>query len=277
MELALIPPSSMMYYAGQFKYQMMLPSPQNINYLQFYLHAGPNHNYYVILDNGVWENDALTSSQLLAKAWRFKVQEIVLPDVLNNPDETLDRMRKFLKVWDQFTHIQGQVQATWSPTFMAVAHGDTLEKAARFIDHVADKMPIVKTIAAGRAFSRACRDDQARAKLAMWVADEFPDRFEFHMLGYNDAWSGEIGSCKGVVRSLDTCAPFTAAHYGKGMKDIIEHNTPRPPNYFDMKEDDFDLDLLGQNVRRLRESMRLNQGHQVGLRDVSPTWPPATH
>jgi len=40
MEIALIPPSSLMHYAESFRYQMMLPSPQNINYLQYYRRMG---------------------------------------------------------------------------------------------------------------------------------------------------------------------------------------------------------------------------------------------
>ena len=273
MEIALIPPSSLMHYAESFRYQMMLPSPQNINYLQYYRRMGSDTGHYVIMDNGVWEEQPLTPDQLIARASAYGVQELVAPDVLNDPIGTVRAMQYFFTRWDRFcqaTH--GSVKMS----FMAVAHGDTIAKAAKFIDHVARFMPLVETIAAGRAFSRACGDPHTRAQLAILVADEYSERFGFHLLGYNDAWEGEIAACKGVVRSLDTCAPFTAAFYDKSMQDVAEFNTPRPRHYFDLDEDSFNLKLLGRNIKWLTESALPNQGHQVPLREVSPVWPPIT-
>jgi hypothetical protein len=262
-----------MQYAEPFRYQMMLPLPQNINYLQYYLRAGTDKNRYVILDNGAWEEQSLHPDELIAKAHAYKVQELVAPDVLNDPIGTVRAMQYFFTRWDRFCQaMHGEVKMS----FMAVAHGDTIAKAAKFIDHVARFMPLVETIAAGRAFSRACNDPHARVQLAMLVDDEYSERFGFHLLGYNDAWAGEIGACRGIVRSLDTCAPFTAAHYGKGMRDILEFNTPRPPNYFDMVPTDFDLDLLAGNIKRLTDYADHPEPRQIPLRDVSPVWPPIT-
>jgi hypothetical protein len=249
MDVALIAPVALLRYTETQNIQMMLPSVREPDYLAHYrkLSLKEFPNYYVILDNGAWEREPLDNGDLIGLGWRTQVQEVVTPDVINDKDATVKAMRKFFKRYQRFA----EITTSWRPSFVAVAHGYNAYEAMEFIRLVEDEFPQVDTISAGRAFTRACGDNKARLKLAEWVMERYPGRFWFHLLGYNDAWHGELKACRGLVRSVDTVAPFTAAYHGMKLHDVNEFNGPRPAGYFNTPPGRFDIQLVEDNIKRL--------------------------
>jgi hypothetical protein len=249
MDVALIAPVCFLHYTETSNIQMMLPACREPEYLSHYRRLASQNfpDYYVMLDNGAWEKDPLPTGDLIAAGWRFQVQEVVVPDVINDPKRTIWAMQKFFTRFNDFRPASGG----WRPHFVAVAHGRSPEQAKEFIKTVEDEFPFIDTISAGRAFTRACGNRYARATLAEWVMSNYPGRFWFHLLGYNDAWHGELKACQGLVRSVDTVAPFTAAYYHIKLKDVTETNTPRPSGYFNIPEHRFDPKLVEDNIKQL--------------------------
>jgi hypothetical protein len=211
-----------------------------------------------LLDNGAWESETVQPHTLLELGTKYLATEIIAPDILNEPWVTLPKTELFLARYKQECERLYTGQGPrWVGGFniAAVAHGHTVKEAQAFVKHVSVLNILynpykISTIAIGRAFSRTVGDAMARYELASWIKQEYGDIFEIHLLGYNDDWPGELTACDGIVRSMDTAAPFTAALAHRALDSI---GVPRPHDYFQTEAKDYDYALVEHNIEVLDE------------------------
>jgi hypothetical protein len=250
-DIALIPPGTLAarYCEGR-RFQMALAGnlidPAPTPYQEFYNQSSKSWSADWLLDNGAWESDTLGPETLLQVARKVAATEIMAPDVINDSLATFEKTVEFLKVVSKLDrHIV-------APRIAAIAHGATVNEAMRFVAAIADESPLVKTIAIGRAFSRKVGNPTARLELALAVKRHFGERFKIHLLGFSDEWPTELQHCNsfpGLIRSMDTVAPFTYAAAGLRIESAGQCTVPRPDNYFDLTADDFcSHSLLQHNI-----------------------------
>jgi hypothetical protein len=215
-------------------------------YMAFY--KGLPSASYAIMDNGAWEGYTLRNTTLSRLAREYRPRELVAPDAINNPEVTFTLVQEFLIATPELTH---------APNIAVVAHGRSVREAANFIERIHElNEPRISTIMIGRAFSRQVGDPTARFSLANWIRLMFEDRYDVHLLGYNDDWGpSELLQCRSLVRSMDTVAPFTAALLGIAMDKAATSSLkpPRPTDYFNLQYTDFDLQLVEHNIEVLDE------------------------
>jgi hypothetical protein len=200
-----------------------------------------------VMDNGIWEAEAVSDSVLVGLGLDYGFNELIAPDVLNDPDKT------FAKTYD-FLHY---LPLVFEPKIAVVVHGQTQRQAQEFIRNIhALNDARVTTLMIGRAFSRHVGNRTARYTLAAWIKQEFGDRYQIHLLGYNDPWGpAELAACQGIVRSMDTVAPFTAALAGVAIDSPACQAAapPRPADYFDLPTTAFPKHLVEHNIEVLDE------------------------
>lgn len=249
-EIVLIPPASLLGTVWERKYQMLIPAGlSETEYSYYYKHFGKDPAYFVMMDNGMFEKPPLPIPNLVAMSEEYRVQELVLPDVWEDAVETLAQVRQFLEYWFNIGIY------CWPPRFQAVVHGQknlnnsgAVEAAAKaFVSAVAEYQQI-PTVAISRSLSRSMGNIEGRNILAKWIHDNFP-QLDIHYLGFDDEWHGEIKDVMGIVRSMDTVAPYTAAYAGKKLRD--RPKVPRPPSYFSLATSNFDMRLVKSNIAYL--------------------------
>jgi hypothetical protein len=249
-EVVLIPPTSLLLdTALERRIQMMLPAPlEHRIYRNFYRYCGYSNQKYVILDNGMFEGDALEPTALLDLGHKYNTQEIVLPDIWNSSHSTLDAIRRFFLAIDP----NDGMFLDWRPRLTAVVHGPTMFDAQQFVGHIYESCPLVTTISISRSLTRSTKQVSDRIRLASWIKEQFPDkRYDIHLLGLDDSWHRELWSGAKLARSLDTVAPFTAAFWGVSLDMAELVDIPRPKNYFDLPSSEFPVNLVRDNIAYL--------------------------
>jgi len=226
-ELALIPPKGLEQYALLSNFQLPLAHVTEPEYLGVYATAQKRGDY-LILDNGVAEGVTLRAKDLIVRAGRMGVSELVLPDVMNDHAATLATIGKFLGDAKQMPHAYYNTLK-----LMAVAHGASARLAQTLIDAVAS-MPEVAVIGIPRC-AIGSQNLGVRIDLANWINETFPGRFEIHLLGTNPAWPREIASAARYaphIRSVDTSMPFNYASRGVRLDLQKLPSISRPEGYF---------------------------------------------
>jgi hypothetical protein len=229
MKLALIPPLGFeRYFALSDGVQMGLcvnsciNSPWYIRALTERAEAGD----YVIMDNGAAEGDRCGNRDLRSTAKLVKAREVILPDVIGNRGRTLSDMATYIKF-----HLDA------SKNYMAVIQGQDPDDLKKFVHDVADRH--VQTLGIPRDLIKPGRLQSIRIDLANWIDDEFPGRFQIHLLGTNSAWIEEIRAAAKYaphIRSVDTSAPFVYANRNLFLGDMHAKtikSVRRPLNYLD--------------------------------------------
>lgn len=246
MEIALIPPVSMLEKTLGRKFQMLIPQPlTDPTDWNFYHTIGHRDGYYVMMDNGMFEKTEVEPKVLVSMAHRFNVQEIVLPDVWSEPSATTDVIAEFfLKA--------GEPPEDFHPVLAAVAHGGTLRDAQAFVDYIS-RLPAIDAIHISRSGTYATKNYNFRIDLADWIDEEYPGRFDIHFLGFDDTWHGEVSVAAdiGCVRSLDTVAPFTAAWANMKLSPAGPLRILRPDDYFFRRAEEFPDALVDRNIAYL--------------------------
>jgi len=127
MRLSVITPPALYYYAGATDYHL-IPAhhfqwendlgAQIRSFYRFLAQRGD----YIILDNGVTElGRAMPTEDLFYTARMMQVNEVVLPDVFDDAEGTIESTLTALEVLDKEV-------GPWHPRFMAVVHGKTWEE-----------------------------------------------------------------------------------------------------------------------------------------------------
>src|ERR1700727_2196576 len=185
-DIALIAPGAYAYTTANRPYQMLIPEPLVYNYNAAYddWSREPKAGY-VLMDNGAWEKPMLPTSALLNILTVRQVDELIVPDSLDDRDATLELLDEFL--------VDAAHSRDVRPAYlMAVAHGYP-DEAKAFVDRVALHRPEVTCIGIGRAYTRYNSAPKARPPLALWIKRNYP-HLDVHLLGFNDQWPYEMGA-----------------------------------------------------------------------------------
>lgn len=251
-DVALIAPGAMTErYCEDRSFQMALAGclvdPKQTDYHKFYNQSWKPWNATWLLDNGAWEKESVDPETLLRIACKCSATEIMAPDVLYEPEATLEKTLAFLKVFKDYKPQSFEVR----PRVAVVAHGSTMQKSLTFVESIHVLAPEVKTIAISRTTAYASGNPTARLELALAVKKRYPE-YQIHLLGFNDAWPTEVQHCNSfpkLIRSVDTTMPFLYAYYGLAIDQVsIARKPKRPDDYFELTFGDFDLSLVKHNI-----------------------------
>jgi hypothetical protein len=173
---------------------------------------------FKMLDNGAWEHGkALDTKTILKWAKLTKADEIVLPDVLFNREQTIDRTNEFI---DSLTSKQLK-QYKWA----YVPQGkDPLEWIASYTS--AHTWYPFNTICIPKWLQSKFH---ARSSIIGYLLRHnlWKHEFAHHLLGI-DILSELLCIPKDVIRSIDSAKPITYGYYMQRLKADLQHFN-RPP------------------------------------------------
>lgn len=241
MRLALIPPISMIDQTFSTDYQLMLPHLiHDPKYSDAFFKHSDNPDTFVILDNGVAEGEQFDFGHIMAVAYGYSVDEVVLPDVLQGARATQHQSKHMHDLYIN-SHIP----------FMFVAQGETMDEVKESIMFAVDNLPKAQTIGIPRHLISTLYDPFARWRVVDWMINEgLTERFQIHLLGMNGETPFEMymntSRLKTYVRGFDTSAPYNFAYARLRMED--GGIASRPLDYFGKFANEIDMYCLHRNL-----------------------------
>lgn len=214
MEVALIPPASMVWTAGNMtRYHMVIPEGmKEIEYRNYYRNAIG----YKMLDNGAAEGHQMGPEVLLDMARGMRVNEVVVPDVMFDGPKTIEKVAEF----SYYAH--GPLGLGFK--YMAVCQGATPEHFDECMKFLL-RMDWINTIAFPRCMQDIQRGGGWTARVAAithWRDEILKAGKEIHCLGSTrDLIEVKKLSEIAGVRGIDTCAPISE---GLKLRHIYDHN-----------------------------------------------------
>lgn len=199
----------------------MLPNLyQEKRYRGFYRKRSEEGDF-IILDNGAAESFEFGHKHLHTMADSMGVREIVVPDTLYDPEDTLDKARAFSR------HASKDYQ------YMVVAQGRTAEDCIRSIQVIArtPRLEYVTTLGIPRLLNES--DRFARQRVSEFLAaTDFQYMYQYHYLGAGQ-WFDEVGylDAVGVGRGIDTSAPIYMGQNGYTLQKGNRYKK-RPSTFF---------------------------------------------
>lgn len=248
MRLSLIPPLSLLTWASNTNYHLMLPQlTSNFWYNSLYTFRGMDPEQYIILDNGAAEGCTTPPVDLITIAERYTVDEVVLPDVLGDTLGTSIAVREFMKELEGRKH---------DYKLGLVCTGRSRWEAFDFAQGMLDQWPEkIDVLYLPRLLVKE-NDKFARLDLAADLHEVFPD-IEMHFLGANSKfieemkYAGELG----FLRGMDTSAPYNYAFAGQTLDGGQEVN--RPEGYFYQESQRFTRSLSIASASTLQYNIDL--------------------
>lgn len=241
MKVALIPPAGLENYALRSKFHLALAIPLLMKrraYAGMYKRVG-NLSDYVILDNGANEGQPADVDMIKSYAAMIGCNELVLPDVMYSAADTLKAVKQGLPLL-----------AGCAPSRMAVIQGETIGELRTCVEAFSS-MQDIDVVGIPRHTIATTSRSAVRIELANWIEQQYPGRFQIHLLGTHPAYLKEVQAANkyaGHIRSVDSSLPFNYALAGKSLLDTKER-IMRPDRYF---EEDWsrraNVDLIRDNI-----------------------------
>jgi hypothetical protein len=207
---------------------MMLPSNlAYANYARAYRTAA--YQSFVILDNGMFENDMISKDAILDIANTFQVDEVVMPDARGNMEETLLLIENFLNMFEMLTFEK-------TPNLMAVIQVDDLAQVPAFLDRIQQLQyyhfdNVMKfTIGIPRRLAEVLAPE-ARINIVNWLEMKEMSN-PVHLLGLNRRMPRDMRDLAYKVRSIDTDAAYVWTAQGEYL--VANGTFERPTNYHDL-------------------------------------------
>ncbi len=235
-----IPPFAMLNQMTGYR-QLMLPHLiWNEEYCKHFRKTR-NLGQYIILDNGAAEGQEVAWSRLIDVANEYRVDELVLPDTLGNPIDTLSKGKDFIK------DLGGQIPARTKLGF--VLHGnnarDAIETYERLKRDSAAFFKRLEVLYIPRILVTP-ENPKARIEVADYIlrSETLPRRI--HFLGASPhridegKWLRE-GLVR-AVRSMDTSAPFVYA---------LRHSYVNDGKKYLRDQDTYFSSLVTNNIRAI--------------------------
>jgi|SRR5262245_12062645 len=230
MDLALIPPYSLLEWMDKTRIQMILPAclTDSREYEEAVYQLRRDSTKLFILDNGLYEGEALPWGKLATTAVKLGADELVLPDMFNEYLATERLVRAAL------------AQQAYLPDIklMAVLQGQSVQELHFLVGQYAN-MSKITTIGIPKVLVGKVGRKQIRLDMATLIDRDWPRRFEIHLLGGSPLWPFEIkhAAQMGIIRSMDTSMPFVyaAAGYSVRSATFVE----RQPDYFRLGRESF--------------------------------------
>jgi hypothetical protein len=251
MQVALIPPTSMLYMVAENPLHMVIPEGlKQSAYANFYRLMSLQATSTLMLDNGAFEaaspQGPLNNDQLIQMLFEYDIDKFVLPDFLGDADKSLLAAERFLHVWN----LHQTVLAIKPTQFIAAVQGADEQQLKVCIEkycQLEEDFEIPLTF----GLPRWIADEMGRhTRLAMadWIANRAPH--PIHLLGMCPDWPSEIQYHNELVTSMDTSAPFSWAAAGMRLG-VDDRPVERPENYFNLDSRLVDEELAKRNVDTL--------------------------
>jgi hypothetical protein len=255
MKAALIPPKGFFGTVRASDYHLVLAQIKDPAYIYTYIDLVESGDY-IILDNGAAEGRTVKDEYLIQRAVQYGANEIVVPDVLGEPEQTLERAHKFWEV------AHSECFSTKRAKFMGVvqSQGD-LGSMIKCVEGFAE-MPIT-TLGIPRHF--VDKDKYARYNFLSWLRNNgYDKRFEVHLLGTNPRFPTEICTLNEVhpwVRGVDSSLPYNYTIAGLKLdgKNHPDGGINRITGYFDVQQN-IDVSLLDANIATFMRWARGTEG-----------------
>lgn len=157
------------------------------------------------MDNGAAEGNLVSNFDVVRLATELKCNELVLPDVMGDFNETLNAVERYLDDLD--------LRSLWMGKYMAVVQGVTEEEVKDCIDYY-EQEDAIDTIALPRILGNTFHRS-VRLELAAYIRSIYGPDKEIHCLGAF-AYIEEVEALhmQGIVRGLDTSLPFVLGKAG---------------------------------------------------------------
>jgi len=253
MQVALIPPTSMLYMVAKHPLHMVIPEGlKQSAYANFYRLMSLQATSTLMLDNGAYEAEGpqgpLSDDQLCSMIFEYGIDKFVLPDFLGNSRKSVDAAERFLHVWNMH---QQSIGAKHHPiNFIAAVQGadeHELEACIEYYCQLEEDFEIPLTFGLPRWIADEM-GRHTRLELADWIASHEPH--PIHLLGIASDWPNEIQYHGDLVTSIDTSAPFSWAAAGLRLS-INDRPAARPANYFSLDARLVDEELARRNIETL--------------------------
>jgi hypothetical protein len=263
MKVATILPTAFLGLIAKDDYHMCLahlidnldkPIEKQNKYTKFYRQMGLISTKYLILDNGVIEqNKATDIVELVKKAMSVSADEIILPDVIMDSERTLDAGEEALK-W---------VRNNFPFKIMAVPQGKTREEwldcAEIMLGWDIDCIGIPKSLSL--LGSRDIRIDVLHTlgkklrglDIHLLGCQKSPMEVRLMALAMRDQYIPE-------VRGIDSALPYV---FTKAGLSIDEDDRPKIP--FSFNETNIDLKLLKKNIANWQDSTNIDNWRSIDV------------
>jgi hypothetical protein len=249
MKLALIPPLSLLETADT-NYYMVLPQLcSNKRYYQFIKKKCEDPNNFVILDNGAAEDVEFDWPDLVNLAIELGVDEVVIPDTINNPIKTLEQSYSFLKTYKSLLQAYGIKTAFVVHVRVDDSYRlDNMWQEAMSVIKIVNMHFSIDTIALPRILLRNFGHSDVRIDLAYHATKPV------HFLGMFGDYPYEFDIAPNKlkhIRGVDTSAPYNFTYSGYKMAESHLY-ADRPEEYFELSQEGFDEYLLNANIDYLK-------------------------
>lgn len=232
MKLALIPPHGLEHHMKQGGLVMSLAQFADDDEYTGVIRDMSSRGKFIIVDNGANEGASFSNQDLARRASKLRADELVLPDVLGDANETFKVASLYLD--DVFNGDVTYLAA--APNYAGVVQGNSWDEVQMIVDRYSEIVP-VKTVALPRLLLKTFGMRAIRIDIANWIETNYPGRFEVHLLGASTEWTREpyyVSRYATNVRSIDTSLPY---NYGlKGIRiefnGVTKEKVERPANYF---------------------------------------------
>lgn len=253
MRLALIPPYMHIGAIMHTDYQLLLPQCLNEDrrYVRAYTRARRN-GHYLILDNGVAEGNDTTVEELHDLAASMMVNEIVVPDVMKDTENTLLNAHAFSEDLPSPRDIKFN--------YMGVVQGSSIGECQDCI-HGFSALKYITTLGIPRHLLTTI-GEEARIDLVNCIRNYYDNRFEIHLLGMNPTFTDELISFGRAyrmagVRGIDTSAPFNYA-LANTLMSKTNVAVARPTDYFEQYVDPDTRAISSANIAIMKDWVRGN-------------------
>lgn len=214
-----IPPLQLLEFTAAQKYHLMLPQLTTIRPYNSFMRRAAVAGKKLILDNGANEGYQPRNDVLVATAWNFGVDELVLPDTMGNFDETYQKAMSFVNNYKRRLPIKTRVGF--------VLHGQNAQDAIHnfeALSRIKSTYDAIDVWYIPRLLVTP-HDRLARVKVADAILKAHRLPKPIHFLGASPSFIDEgkdiQASIPNKIRSMDTSAPFVYALKGVAM-DLTE-------------------------------------------------------
>lgn len=244
MKLAPIPNGEGSSLALPSDYHLLLPGPYYSN--SEYKSYADNCEGYIILDNGVAEGKQFSMATIWDLADYIAADEIVVPDALDDWEETVRLAENFGTTAKRLKTNDGQFMYN----YMAVVQGRTHEEYMRCFNRFLS-MSWVTCIGVPRRMVKNLGSKWARVSFLETIqAKGIECGLDFHALGASH-WMRECVLLDEVgARGMDTSLPFVL---GIERLDITSAEyIERQPDFFERQLDDNQRTVIEHNIDYMR-------------------------
>ena len=208
---------------------------------------------FTILDNGADElGEGMSGADLYDLMLWIEPEELILPDVLGNKEQTIENSTKF--------HKDFLSKKTRPDSLMAVPQGLTYDDWITCYNHFLkwDEVDVlgipydIEFDIPGREVREGLTKTEKRARRRLALVkflDEWDQlRKPLHLLGMNNLW--ELGNYDRFesVRSTDTTAPFAAAIAGRKWSTNLSGEKDWPALDFNSRVEEDTMELILNNL-----------------------------